>query len=205
VYTKQAEFNRELDELYRIRTEWLRHFLGATKKGPEPVFDRARVNRTIERLQKIASEATARYTAEWEFTNRVENQSQWHITRAKGFDRDAKKKSFDKWYDRKFRHHNCIYIFWGDGRSLYVGKTGRGAKRITSHFDKHWFNQATRIDVYLPGGRRELPILECLAIHRFKPKYNKARAGMKSHCPQCPICALNKWIDYELHRIFSLR
>ena len=201
----QAEFNRELDELYKIRTDWLRHILGESRKGPEPIFDRKRVNRAIRRLQKIASETLAKDYAEFEFSGRVEKKSSWHITRAKGFDRDTKKRSFNKWYEKKFRHHNCIYTFWGDSRCLYIGKTEKGARRITSHFDKHWFNQATRIDVYLPSGVRDLPILECLAIHRFKPKYNKTRAEEKKYAAICPLCIVTRSIEIELHRIFALR
>ena len=80
------------------------------------------------------------------------------------------------WFGRHFGGGTYIYVFWNQRKCVYVGKTAKSGGRISGHFEKHWFGSVTRIDVYHATGRRALPALECLAIHRFQPARNKFRA-----------------------------
>ena len=78
-------------------------------------------------------------------------------------------------------------------------------RRISGHFEKHWFSHATRVDVYQTSGRRALPALECLAIHRFQPRRNKSKAETRKWTSKCPLCKVHREIEQELGRIFRLR
>lgn len=202
--SREGDFRRELDALYEKRTDWLRNCLSG-RPGPPTKFSRKTVNRAIERLQSIASDALAKSLARTEFSDRVEDRHRWYNRKRKGHGRDAKKKNFKVWYKEKVRHKRCIYAFWGKDRCLYVGKSVNGGGRIASHFSSYWFNKATRIDVYAVSGDRDLPILECLGIHRFQPSYNKSKAEEKKWTAKCPLCRLQRDIESELRSIYRLR
>jgi len=60
-------FERELNNLFRQRTDWLRRKLGAKGAGKPPKFGRKKVNAGIRRLQEKASDALARKLAKAEF------------------------------------------------------------------------------------------------------------------------------------------
>jgi len=203
--SKEAEFLRQLNDLHAKRTDWLRHCLSRGRPGPPSKFSRKTVNKAIESLQAIASDALAKNLAKTEFFDRVEERRRWHNRKKKGWGRDAKKKNFKIWYRAKVRHKRCIYAFWAEDRCLYVGKSTTGAGRVASHFKEYWFSRATRIDVYAVTLDRDLPILECLGIHRFQPSYNKSRAEEKKWTPKCPLCKLHRDIESELRSIYRLR
>lgn len=200
----QSAFNRKLDSLFRTRTDWLRHRIGHPRKGKTPVFNRKRRERGIKRLIDIASKALIAECTQKEFLHRVEKRRRWYPKKHKT-GRDAKKLAFKKWYDGKFKKESCIYIFWANGKCLYVGKTGRGPGRIVDHFEKYWFSRVTRIDVYMAHGKKDLPSLECLAIHRFKPKENDMKAAKKKGAAKCILCISTRQIRGELRRIFPLK
>lgn len=201
----QSEFNHELDTLYRIRTDKLRHMLGPARKGKSPRFDRDLLNRTVTKLEKITSKALAKPFQQEEFARRVRMKKRWFLTRGKGFKLDAKKKTFKNWYEKIFRHKKCsTYIFWTGRKCLYVGKTEKGPDRIISHIYSKRFGNPDRIDVYSTSGKRDLPILECLAIHRYDPKINKNRKSpKKKFTPKCPLCKRNNQIEKDLRRMFA--
>jgi len=48
-------------------------------------------------------------------------------------------------------------------------------------------------------------LLECLAIHRFRPTKNKVKAATENWTPKCPLCALHKTIRTELRKIYGFR
>ena len=202
--SKEADFRRELDALYARRTDWLRHSIFRGRPGPPTKFSRKTVNRAIKKLQAIASDALASSLARTEFFDRVEERYRWYNRKGKGHGRTAKVKNFKAWYRRKVRHRRCIYAFWAMDRCLYVGKSKGGAGRVASHFTAFWFGQATRVDIYAVTGDRDLPILECLGIHRFQPSYNKSRAEAKKWTAKCPLCKLHRGIEAELRSIYRL-
>jgi len=197
------QFVKTLDELFRQRTHWLRLVLGLAKPGKPPKFNKQKIDTAIKKLQEMALDAFARNLAKTEFEKHVVKPKSWHI---KGHGND-KKKNFKKWYNDKISAENCIYIFWGKDRKecLWVGKTCSGSSRPSFHFDKIWFLKAKRVTIYPVQSKSQIPKLECLAIHRFRPIYNKNRAATKKWAKTCPIHKIHRSIQIELRSIFRLR
>lgn len=73
----QAEFNRELDKLYRMRTDKLRRIIGPGRKGKSATFNRVLLDKKIEKLKEIASRALVRKFYRREFHDRVEKYKRW--------------------------------------------------------------------------------------------------------------------------------
>lgn len=202
--SRAAEFRTELDHLFRRRTHWLRAAIDGARPGAPPTFSRAHVQRSIARLQDLASEALADSLARDEFDQAVEIRRSWHVKRGKG--RGLEKRSaFNRWFDEHIGSSSCIYVFWAGKTCVYVGKTTWGSSRPSSHFEKAWFLPVTRIDVYATRGTRVLPALECLAIHRFRPRRNRSRASAHKWTKRCPLCNTHMQIRDELRYIFRLR
>ncbi|MBI5712279.1 MAG: hypothetical protein HZC38_02460 [Chloroflexi bacterium] len=201
--SKTGEFIYELDSLYHQRTHWLRSVLGVKKPGLPPKFDRKRVNRGITQLQKIASDALANKLAKKEFSQFAAEKRGWHI---KGHGRKQQRKEFIGWFDETFgRHQECIYIFWNRHKCIYIGRTGKGGGRPQSHFEKYWFGEVDRVDIYPVKQTSQLPKLECLAIHRFLPTRNESKAATKAWTKKCPLCRVHKDIEGELRKIYRLK
>ncbi len=200
-----SEFRAELDRLFRRRTYWLRSAVEGPRPGPPPSLSRSHVQRAIARLQDFASDALADKLARDEFEDSVLQRRSWHAKKGKGRGVDAKRHSFNRWFDRELGRGTYAYAFWNRRRCVYVGKTVKSGRRISSHFDKHWFGGVTRVDVYALTGRRLLPALECLAIHRFQPTRNKFRAERRKWTKRCQLCAIHRTIDSELRSIFRFR
>lgn len=198
-------FRSELDRLFRRRTHWLRSSVEGPHPGPPPKLGRSHVRRAVTRLQALASAALAHKLARDEFEDGVLLRKSWHAKKGKGRGADLKRGSFNEWFDEHLRPGTYVYVFWNRRRCIYVGKTARSGRRISSHFDKHWFGGVTRVDVYRVKGRRVLPSLECLAIHRFQPTRNKFRAERRKWTRRCQLCTIHRRIDEELRSIFRLR
>jgi hypothetical protein len=80
------------------------------------------------------------------------------------------------------------------------------AKRITGRLErKKWFRKTTSVDVFLTRRRSAIPLLECLAIHRFLPSENKKKAATQDWTPKCPLCRLHWDVRTEVRAIFRLR
>jgi hypothetical protein len=200
-----SEFQAQLNHLFRRRTHWLRSALAGPRPGPPPTLARSHVRRAIVKLQDLASEALAAKLARREFEASIRNRHSWHAKRGKGRGADAKRRSFNNWFDDHLRPGTHVYAFWNHRQCTYVGKTNWSGRRISSHFDKHWFGGVSRVDVYVTSGPRVLPALECLAIHWFRPTRNKFRAERRKWTSRCPLCAVHRTIDKELRSIFRLR
>lgn len=200
-----SRFRTELDRLFRRRTHWLRSAVEGPRPGPPLSLSRSHVRRAAATLQDLASEALAAKLARDEFENGVLQRRSWHAKKGKGRGADAKRRSFNAWFDERLRPGTYVYVFWNRRHCVYVGKTARSGRRISSHFDKHWFGGVTRVDVHTARGRRILPALECLAIHRFQPTRNKFRAERRKWTKRCRLCTVHRMIDQELRSIFRLR
>lgn len=198
----QTQFNRALDRLYERRTDKLRHIL-AGKPGPLLTLTKKKRESKIRELQEIVSNALAKKVAKRGFKTLVIRKKAW---RTKGWGTDKKQKIFRAWVRKKISpKRGKIYVFWKKRECRYVGRTrGRGS-RPSHHFKRGWFNGTTRIDVYLAHQRRSTPLLECLAIHRFRPTRNKVKAAKENWTPKCPLCALHKKIRTELRKIYRFR
>ena len=198
-------FRRELDRLFERRTDWLRTSIAGARPGPPLSLNRDNVRKSIARLQTLASDALADRLARLEFQSSVRGKRSWHPKRGKGHGRDAKRKTFKRWFAKRFGKGTYVYVFWNRRKCVYVGKTSKSGGRIAGHFEKHWFGTVTRIDVHQANGRRALPALECLAIHSFQPVRNKFRAERKKWTRKCELCRVHKNIKEELQDIFGLR
>lgn len=199
---KAVQFRRTVDRLFRRRASWLRNALGKPIPGAPPSFGRREREKAIDQLQGLASDSLARKLAKKEFLRSVDKKKSWHV---KGWGRDEKRQLFNGWYEEHIPYRRCIYIFWKGNKCVYVGKTKGGAGRPSAHFEKHWFSGATRIDIYALRGKKSLPALECLAIHRFQPRENKNKAQTAKWTKKCPLCKVHRDIKSELRSIFSLR
>ncbi|MCJ7635825.1 hypothetical protein MUP77_25970 [Candidatus Bathyarchaeota archaeon] len=200
-----VEFHRELDALFERRTSWLCKAVDKGIKSRPKVFDKNRRKQAIEHLQDLATDALANDMAKKEFNKIVDEKKQWQSSRGKGWSRDEKQEHFNDWFQKHIPFKNCIYIFWKKSYSEYVGRTLKGKGRPQSHFDKFWFNGTKRIDIYSTSLASEVPKLECLAIHRFRPKQNGAKASIPKWAKKCPVCEVHKLIREELNKIFALR
>lgn len=198
-------FRRELEKLFQRRTDWLRTSVAGSKPGRPLSLNRRRVRDSIARLQDLASDALADDLARKEFQASVRGRHSWHPKRGKGYGRYQKRKAFKSWFASRFGQGTYIYVFWDRRKCVYVGKTTKSGGRIAGHFEKHWFTNVTRIDVYRANGRRALPALECLAIHRFQPTRNRFRAERKKWTRRCALCRVHRDIKDELQKMFRLR
>jgi hypothetical protein len=198
----QSQFNHTLDRLYERRTDKLRHIMTG-KPGPLLTLTKKRRESKIRELEEIASKALAKKMAKKGFKALVIRKKTW---RTKGWGTDKKQKIFRAWVRKKISpKRGKIYVFWRKRECRYVGRTrGRGS-RPSHHFKRGWFNGTTRIDVYLAYQRRSIPLLECLAIHRFRPTRNKVKAAKQNWTPKCPLCAVHKKIRTELRKIYRFR
>jgi hypothetical protein len=206
--SKRNDFLRELDHLYKRRTRWLRSAVGDKKPGPPPTFKRKNVDQSIKKLQNIASDVFAKKLAKKEFAEYAPSKRMWRV---KGHGCERQRKSFDQWFAKWFpqrsgKQQQCVYVFWGKrGKCIYVGRTYGGKNRPRSHFDKRWFSEVKRVDIYPVRLASHLPKLECLAIHRFWPTKNKQRAAKEKWTKECPLCRIHQDIHNELHGIFRFK
>ena len=197
------KFENALDELFQKRTYWLRSAIGSKKPGHPPKITRKFVNNGISNLQEIASHALANKLAKLEFDKYIRGKRAWHI---KGHGIEKKKSLFEEWFIKEFPNLiNCIYVFWGNEKCIYVGRTGIGGSRPSSHFIKFWFKDAKRIDIFPSKSASQTPKLECLAIHHFEPVRNKKKAATKKWTKECPLCVIHKNIEEESRKIFKLK
>jgi hypothetical protein len=197
-------FERELDNLFVRRTHWLRQELGRKGAGKPPQFSRRTVNDAIANLQLIASDALANKLAKHEFETHVTSKKNYHVA---GRGVAEKKKRFERWFKKNFsKTTGLIYAFWDGSRQCeYVGKTGSGGQRPSAHFEKFWFNRVKRVTIYDVSRKSHIPKLECLAVHRFRPRQNKNKAATKKWTKACPLCTTHKYIESDLRRLFRLK
>jgi hypothetical protein len=197
-------FERELNNLFRQRTDWLRRKVGTRTAGKPPKFGRKKVNAGIRNLQELASNALAHKLAKSEFNDHVASRKNYHV---KGHGRDDKKAEFEKWFDDRFgKTKGLVYAFWGNHKKcIYVGRTGSHGSRPSSHVEKFWFSGVKRIKIFDIRGKSHIPKLECLAIHYFQPTRNKNSAATKKWTKACPLCEIHKHIEDELRDIFRFR
>src|SRR5271157_1093861 len=193
--SKSVEFNKTLQRLFKHRADWLLHLIGKRLPGAPPVFSRGKLQRAIQNLQRIASTALASKLAKTEFASAVAKKKAWHV---RGRGAEEKRRLFNVWFGEHIPYRSVIYVLWKGRRCLYVGKTRRGHGRPSAHFDRVGFSGVTRIDVYAVKGKRSLPSMECLAIHRFQPGKNKNKAQSAKWTKKCPLCRVHRSIKSEV-------
>jgi hypothetical protein len=201
---KINKFKSVLYALFETRITRLMKLVGMKYKGPLPVLTKKDIFRAIKKLQNIAGDLKIRRYAEREFKKIIQKRKSWYVKRGKGWGDEAKIKSFKIWYAKYFQYHNLVYIFWDGKKCLRVGVSERGRHRPTSYFGLKWFSKVKRIDILTLSSSRDLHKLECLAIHRYNPVYNKIKPPDIKYQGKCPICRINSNIKKELDSIFPL-
>src|ERR1022692_1716105 len=163
-----TRFENELSDLFRARTHSLRSYMWPSA-GPAPTISPKKIGISIRRLQTIAETDYLKSKSARGILRSYDYKRQWHSKKGKGFGRPAKRRSFKRWYEKHITTKNCVYAFWNGSRSLYVGRPLNGKGRPTSHFEKHWFGQATRVDIVGFERKREVPRYECMLTHKYDP------------------------------------
>lgn len=201
----QRRFDEELEELFRRRTHWIRSKVRKPTVGQPPRFARKHVNEAIRRLNNITEASLLREHAVQSLSDIYDDRRQWHVTRNKGWGPERKRKAFLKWYENRELSKNCVYVFWAGNNCRYIGRTLNGKNRPQAHFHKEWFRGVKRIDIYCSRTKRNVPKLECLATHRFKPKYSKIKPATRKWYSRCPICEAQRMIRQDVRSMFRFR
>lgn len=197
-----TSFEKKLDQLFQNRTYSLRSRLGLKKRGSKPQMTREKINESIEELQNLASNILAKGLAKKEFE---ENAMHKKGRKVIGWGWKKQKKLFEEWFQKNYANQReVIYVFWNKNKCLYVGRTGNGGCRPSSHFSEKWC-RATRVDIYPSNSKSQLPKLECLAVHRFEPSENNYKPSDKKWTKKCPLCAVHKQIEGDLRKIFKIK
>lgn len=199
------EFQRRLEKLFRRHSETIRQLAGLTKPGRAARLDRGKLRREEEKLVAIAKKLLMKKAGKKEFERAISGTRRWHPKMGKGWGRDAKKKSFKKWYKGKIVSKNCVYSFWNGKRCIYVGRTLKGKGRPAAHFEKWWFGPVTRINIHVVPRPRDVPMAECLAIDAYEPSQNRQASSKRKYTAKCPVCTGARDIRRETRRLFPLR
>ena len=196
-YTNQ--FKKELHSLFDLRTAWLMKILGAKKIGKPTKFNKDKVKKSIQIIQNYASKAFVNKISKYELdksTKIIKNH------KIQGHGIKQKKKDIKDWYDNTIHSANCVYMFFNkDNKCLYVGRSSSGKHRPASHCEKFWFKYANRIKV-VATIQSESSKIECMAIHRYLPRYNINTPSKSKWTKKCPICKIHKDIKNEIESIF---
>lgn len=194
-------------QLRRLFDHWSADLVSLVRprRGREPKIDKRKLRAAIGRMQDAAEECHFRSLVVHGMRDRHERRVIWRVRTDGGRGPQAKRAAFEDWYERRVGAKNCVYVFWAGRRCRYVGRTTAGQHRPKTHFEKHWAVGVTRVDVYVCRGRRALPSLECLAMHRFLPSHNRARSARQRYLGNCPVCVLRRRVRRAALRIFRLR
>jgi hypothetical protein len=196
-------FEKKLDKLFHDRTYDLRSKLGLKKRGHKPQITRKKINEAIITLQDLASNILSKGLAKKEFEENAGKKSGRQII-GRGW--KQQKELFENWFYKKYPNQNeLVYVFWNKNKCLYVGRTGNGGSRPSSHFRRKDIPKNTRVDIYPARSKAHTPKLECLAVHRFKPSVNNNKPSKKKWTKKCPLCAIHKQIETDLRKIFKLK
>lgn len=197
----QKQFKDELSSTLDDRTYWLNNTIFTKKNPGRPrTFSRKKLNKKIGKLQEIASQFFAKKVAKSEFDKCGPSRKKWQV---KGHGPKRKKSNFRKWLSEHYpKTKNYVYIFWNGRKCLYVGRTGKSNNRPTNHFTTYWFAHATRVEIIKAASYKDVPKLECLATHHYKPSYSTNTPSTKKWTSRCPLCLIHESIEEELKTIF---
>lgn len=196
-YTNQ--YKTELKSLFSKRTSWLDTLLGIKKIGKPPKLNKKTINKSIMKIQDLASKALVNKVSKEEFENCAKQTKYRNI---KGTNKYDRRKDIKDFYSLHFKSNRCVYLFFNKkGNCIYVGRTKKGKDRPASHYNKDWFKSAKRINI-ISTSKQNATKIECLAIHRYLPKENKNIASRHKWTSRCPICDIHKNIRKEMVSIF---
>ena len=199
-----AKFDRELSDLFDDRIHQIRSYVWPTR-GAAPKVTKTRVKESIARLQALAERAVIRAKDGKRVFSGYDHKKQWHPKKGKGVGRPEKARQFKLWYDKNITTKNCVYVFWARKKCLYVGRTLNGKGRPSSHFEKHWFSAATRLDIFSFDRKREVPRFECMFTHKHRPSRSKMKPSKKKYYARCQVCEARELVSQEVKWLFRLK
>ncbi len=194
----KKDFERELDNLWKRSTRAIRDLV-RTRKGRPKEFTKKIRDRSIKAIADLSTRILVRQGAKEEFKGLVYPQEMTHFSGS--WEKRAAKLL--QWAKKRFSRP-IIYSFWRKSRCLYVGK-GKSWRRLRHYRDHKYLKESTSIKVFEVKQKSTLSKAECLAVHRFDPKYNKKTPGNQKWGKKCPICQAHDQIRSELWDLFRLR
>ena len=200
-----TDFERGLDRLFTQYSAGVRRLAGKRQVGPRAKLTGPRIRKQIEELVAIARDLELRKDGRREFAHITLEKRQWHTKKGKGWGITAKRRRFRDWYNEVIGGRPCVYVIWARRKCLYVGRTGAGGQRPQAHFEKAWFQAATRVDTHVVKDKRSLQKAECLAIHLFSPNKNKVKSATQKWRSRCPVCEREVAVRKQLKLMFPLR
>jgi len=192
-------FLRLLDDLQQRRAGKLRRMVVGGTKGPKREFSGKVRSKLTRKMMDAAGEVLVRRYARPEFRKTIGRGRQRHI---KGH---GIKKRFDciwEWAKRKL-DGPIVYTFWRGKKCLYAGK-GNSYRRLWSYRKTIYLKEADLLEVW-EVKKRELPKVECLAVHLFEPRYNEVKPARVKYSKKCPVCQRLRKIKRELRSLFRLK
>src|SRR5262245_32054130 len=129
----QREFDAQLSDLFKRRTDWVRRQIRRPKQGQPPHFNRRHVDKAISNLNELVERSLIKEHAVQTLSDIYDEKLQWHVIRSKGWGAEKKRRSFLEWYERKGISRNCVYVFWAKKTCRYVGRTLNGKNRPQAH------------------------------------------------------------------------
>lgn len=195
-------FERKLEELFHTKTHSIRKEMGLKNKGKSENMSRPEILKVIDELKEEAVKIRGPELIREAFKNHAPSKKSWRV---KGVGYKNKKEKFKKWCEKKLpREQSFIYVFWNKNLCLYVGRTERGISRPSAHFREADFKFTTRVDIY-PVSKSLTTKLECIGIHRWKPKINGVKASDKKYAKYCPIHRICDNLETDLKNIFRIK
>jgi len=199
-----TKFETKLNKMFLERTHELRSKLGLKKRGKHPTINRRKITKSIVELQDLSSNILAKGLAKKEFNENITGRKKGRKIKGHGWKKQ--KALFEKWFNETFTNqNNLVYVFWNKKKCVYVGRTGKGGSRPSTHFSNKDFRVITRIDIYPARSKTYLSKLECLAVHYFEPSVNHYKPSSKKWTKKCPLCAVHKHIEKDLRSIFRMK
>lgn len=201
----EREFDAQIDKLLQSRLHKVKSIIWTTR-GAAPTLTKKKVNRSIGQLQNITRDSILGFKSTKSILKEdFDYKRQWHPKRGKGFGLAAKKQHFKNWYEANIKTKNCVYAICQGKKCLYVGRTLNGKGRPTSHFEKHWFGKATRVDIFAFDRKRDVPRFECLFTHRYEPSYSRMKPSSRRYYTRCTICDAMDQVKSEVKGLFRLK
>lgn len=198
-----GQFDDELIDLLRQHAHGLRRHVQRFR-GQQPKLTGKKVRTAIRVLQGLAERVIFQSKEARRALKDYDDRRRWH-TKGKGRGWHAKRKSFKAWFRDQVGAKHCVYAFWRKRVCVYIGRTHGGGNRPSHHFEKLWFANVTRIDVYSFAGKRDLARFECMLTHHHDPIQLRATPSRKKYSSRCLVCDANRKIRSEIKRIFRLR
>lgn len=196
----KISFNKQLDRLWKRRTESLRILIHGAKSGRSMHFSRETRDKAIANILATATSLLLKNQGADEFRSVVGKRRLWQV-KGRGLNsRGANLCNFSS----HFNGTPIVYVFWRGRRCLYVGK-GNSGSRLRAYQKSAYLREASCIEVFVVRSRSLVGKAECLATHLFGPRDNKVKAARKKWGKKCPICRGHDQLRVEIRSLFKMK